>query len=141
MPPIPQNQTSPHPRQGTRAGVADAAGESEDRSQAKHCVSKKRQRPAPSAEATPHQRQSDRSSAEDAEARLRVLVRFKDLKASGVVGNWPTLLRLIDDEGFPAGFLLGKNMRAWALDDIARWLDTRPTARKIVPRRNTNEAA
>jgi hypothetical protein len=30
------------------------------------------------------------------------------------VRNWPTLLRLIDEEGFPPGAMLGRNTRAWA---------------------------
>jgi hypothetical protein len=90
----------------------------------------------------PH-RHDDRGSDEegegDAEApRLKVLVRFKDLKAASVVNNWPALIRLIEDEGFPPGFWLGKNTRAWALADVADWLSKRPIARKIVPPRRTN---
>jgi predicted DNA-binding transcriptional regulator AlpA len=44
-------------------------------------------------------------------------------------------LRLIDEEGFPPGAMLGRNTRAWALDEVEAWLAARPTARKAVPRR------
>src|SRR5262249_35091938 len=60
-------------------------------------------------------------------------VRYHDLVAAGIVRNWPTLLRLIEAEGFPAGVLLGPNTRAWKAADVERWLATRPTARKAVP--------
>jgi hypothetical protein len=35
------------------------------------------------------------------------LPRFGDLKAMGVVSNWPTLLRWIEKENFPPGRRLG----------------------------------
>jgi predicted DNA-binding transcriptional regulator AlpA len=60
-------------------------------------------------------------------------VRFRDLVIAGVVGNWPTLLRLIECEGFPVGIMIGRNTRAWALDDVESWLAARPSARKLVP--------
>jgi predicted DNA-binding transcriptional regulator AlpA len=31
-------------------------------------------------------------------------------------------LRLIDEEGFPPGAMLGRNTRAWALDEVEAWL-------------------
>ena len=91
-----------------------------------------------SGEATsPHQRHGDRGCGDgDSDARrvlLPVYVRFRDLEAAGIVANWTTLLRLIDDEGFPAGVLIGPNSRAWRLDSITEWLEARPTARKPVP--------
>jgi predicted DNA-binding transcriptional regulator AlpA len=68
-------------------------------------------------------------------------VRFADLKQAGLVRNWPTLLRLIDNNGFPPGFLLGRNTRVWVLDDVQAWIAARPIARKIMPpRRNASEA-
>jgi predicted DNA-binding transcriptional regulator AlpA len=76
----------------------------------------------------------DRDS-DDAARRLPIFVRFRDLKAAGIARNWPTLLRLIDDENFPAGILLSPNIRAWRLDEIERWLASRPTERKPVPNR------
>jgi predicted DNA-binding transcriptional regulator AlpA len=86
---------------------------------------------------TIHRRQGDRSSADDYDAapaqRLPIYVRFADLAAAGIVRNWPTLLRLMDEDGFPHGILLGRNTRVWALDEVEAWLATRPTARKTVP--------
>jgi hypothetical protein len=42
------------------------------------------------------------------------------------------LRRLIEDEGFPEGVLLGKNTRAWRLHEVTAWLKSRPTGPKIV---------
>jgi hypothetical protein len=103
--------------------------------------SRPKQKPTtPPAPAALPQRQGDRANTDEAEARLKILLRFADLKHAGYVRNWPTLLRLIDDEGFPPGFLLGRNMRAWVLDDVQAWIATRPTGRKIVTRRSASEA-
>jgi len=57
------------------------------------------------------------------------LLRFADLRARGIVKNWPTLQRWIENEGFPAGRLLGPNTRCWTEVEIAQWIDTRPTDR------------
>jgi predicted DNA-binding transcriptional regulator AlpA len=54
-------------------------------------------------------------------------LRFKDLKARGIVGNWPTLLRWIKDEGFPPGRYLAPNTRAWSEAEIEAWLAARPS--------------
>lgn len=53
------------------------------------------------------------------------LLRFNDLKARGIVGNWPTLLRWIDHQGFPAGVQLGPNSRAWTEESIEAWVASR----------------
>jgi predicted DNA-binding transcriptional regulator AlpA len=53
------------------------------------------------------------------------LLRFRDLQILGIVDNWPTLLRWINEEGFPAGFRLGPNTRAFPDDEVARWLESR----------------
>jgi predicted DNA-binding transcriptional regulator AlpA len=80
-----------------------------------------------------HQREGDRSSGDDdTPSGLTRYVRYRDLVTAGVVRNWPTLLRLIDVEGFPAGIMIGPNSRAWALHEVEAWLDARPSARKIV---------
>lgn len=73
------------------------------------------------------------------DTHLTTFVRFRDLVEANIVRNWPSLLRLIDDEGFPPGIMLGKNSRAWALDDVEQWLATRPTARKTVPTSNNQK--
>jgi hypothetical protein len=57
-------------------------------------------------------------------------LRFADLKARGIVPNWPTLTRWIETQGFPPGRLLGPNIRAWTADEVADWLGTRPTGRQ-----------
>jgi len=86
------------------------------------------QEPATTALSTIPQRQGDRGSDDDA-PRLPVYVRFRDLVAAGIVGNWPTLLRMIAEEEFPPGIELSRNRRAWRLDAVESWLAARPTAR------------
>jgi predicted DNA-binding transcriptional regulator AlpA len=56
------------------------------------------------------------------------LLRFADLKGLGIVSNWPTLLRWIEDEGFPPGRNLGPNTRVWTDDEVAQWITERPLA-------------
>jgi predicted DNA-binding transcriptional regulator AlpA len=56
------------------------------------------------------------------------LLRFRDLKDRGIVGNWPTLRSRIDHDGFPRGRMIGPNMRAWTEDEIKDWLKSRPIA-------------
>ncbi len=55
-----------------------------------------------------------------------LLLRFSDLKAMGVVRNWPTLKRWIESEKFPPGIMLGPNSRVWPKEQIAEWLAGRP---------------
>jgi hypothetical protein len=99
--------------------------------------------PAPSAAAPPptsQQRQGDRGSSEDAAAsRLPHYVRFHDLRAAGIVSNWPQLYNLINDYGFPAGVMLSPNIRAWNVDVVRAWLDGRPTERKKVAAPNRSK--
>jgi hypothetical protein len=57
---------------------------------------------------------------------MTVWLRFSDLKARGIVGNWQTLTRWIEQEGFPAGVMLGPNTRAWSEAEVQAWLDARP---------------
>ena len=40
-------------------------------------------------------------------------VRFRDLKARGIVDSWPQLNNLIKKYGFPRGRMLSPNVRAW----------------------------
>jgi predicted DNA-binding transcriptional regulator AlpA len=53
------------------------------------------------------------------------LIRFSDLEKRGIVHNWVTLLRWIEREGFPPGFRLGPNCRAWFEEEIDAWLESR----------------
>jgi predicted DNA-binding transcriptional regulator AlpA len=110
----------------------------------------------PAESANPHQRQSDRASGDDdseaerlkaerleAERAARrsrlvqsgfpIFCRYDDLVAAGIVANRTTLLRLIDDENFPPGVMIGPNTRAWRFDEVEAWLERRPSARKAVP--------
>ena len=104
----------------------------------------------PAETANPHQRQGDRASGDDDNAaehaaklaarRSRlvqpgfpVYVRYDDLVAAGIIANWTQLLRLIDTQDFPAGVMIGRNTRAWQVDQIKQWLAARPSARKVIP--------
>jgi predicted DNA-binding transcriptional regulator AlpA len=61
-------------------------------------------------------------------------LRFRDLKARGIVNNRPTLRNWIRDRGFPPGQLTGPNTRTWDEDtEINPWLASRPTAPKPAP--------
>jgi predicted DNA-binding transcriptional regulator AlpA len=55
-------------------------------------------------------------------------LRFRDLKARGVISNWMTLKRWIEKEGFPPGVKLGPNSRAWTETEVNEWLAGRPKA-------------
>lgn len=60
--------------------------------------------------------------------------RFADFQEAGITDNWPHLLRLIANEGFPTGVMLSKNIRAWDVAEVRQWLAARPTARKQIVR-------
>ena len=73
-------------------------------------------------------------------------LRFKDLRARGIVNNRPALTRLIEKHGFPPGFLLSENCRVFDEDETQRWLDERAAnaanqAPKRVPGRKATRAA
>jgi predicted DNA-binding transcriptional regulator AlpA len=72
---------------------------------------------------------------DDCARRLPVYVRFRDIKTAGIAKNWPTLTRLIEEEGFPRGVMLSPNIRAWKLAEVEQWLASRPVERKPVPTR------
>jgi predicted DNA-binding transcriptional regulator AlpA len=59
--------------------------------------------------------------------QLTARVRFKDLVAANLVHNWPTLRRLIREQQFPAGKMIGPNMRSWSVVEIEAWVASRPT--------------
>jgi hypothetical protein len=58
---------------------------------------------------------------------LPVFIRFKELKARGIVQSWAELKALIDNCGFPTGRLLGPQTRVWETGEVADWLASRPT--------------
>jgi predicted DNA-binding transcriptional regulator AlpA len=57
---------------------------------------------------------------------LEYLLRFKDLQLRNIAKSWPQLRLMIDRYGFPPGFLLGVNSRAWRVSDVEQWLASRP---------------
>lgn len=61
------------------------------------------------------------------------LIRFADLKARGIVRNWPTLQRWVRDPeiAFPPGRMIAPNTRAWTEIEVERWLASRPAADKV----------
>jgi hypothetical protein len=56
------------------------------------------------------------------------LLRFADLHARGIVRNREQLRNLINDYGFPAGFLLTPNARVYDQTEVEAWLQTRREA-------------
>ncbi len=56
------------------------------------------------------------------------LLRFHDLVSLKIVTNRMTLKRWIDGQGFPPGFMLGPNTRAWPEDAVEAWLNARKEA-------------
>jgi predicted DNA-binding transcriptional regulator AlpA len=72
---------------------------------------------------------------------LNPILRYNDLKRSGVVNNRATLYRWIKYHGFPPGVLIGPNSRAWSEKDVLDWLDSRPsTGQHEVPSKFENTA-
>jgi predicted DNA-binding transcriptional regulator AlpA len=57
-------------------------------------------------------------------------IRFRDLKERQIVNSWPQLGRMIRDEAFPRGKMLGPNTRAWSEQEIADWLASRPEGKQ-----------
>jgi predicted DNA-binding transcriptional regulator AlpA len=57
---------------------------------------------------------------------MTTLLRFRDLKARGIVKNRMTLKRRVKKDGFPPGRMTGPNERSWTDDEIAAWVNSRP---------------
>ena len=66
-------------------------------------------------------------------------LRFADLKAREIVRSWPQLGRLMRDQSFPRGTMLGANTRAWEEQQIADWLASRPNG--VIPKIGDESAA
>jgi hypothetical protein len=101
---------------------------------------------APTVATSHHERHGDRTSGEDAApspvgqflfknlknaapSPVGQWLRFRDLKASGLVSSWAGVIHLVETAGFPCGRLLGPNVRIWEVREIQEWLDARPTER------------
>ena len=65
-------------------------------------------------------------------------LRFKDLKQRNVVRNWTTLMRLMREQGFPAGTRVSAQSRAWEEAEVEAWLESRRIA---APARHTKSAS
>jgi predicted DNA-binding transcriptional regulator AlpA len=65
------------------------------------------------------------------------LLRFADLQARGIARNREQLRVLINDHGFPRGFLLTPNARVYDETAVEAWLDSR---RRPAPREFAVEA-
>ncbi|WP_373503647.1 helix-turn-helix transcriptional regulator [Aestuariivirga sp.] len=68
-------------------------------------------------------------------------LRFKDLKARGIVASWPSLRYKIDHNGFPPGRYIGPNSRAWTVEEVQAWIDALPTENPRHTSRNQKVAA
>ena len=55
------------------------------------------------------------------------LLRFADLKRLGLVANWSSLRRWVDDFDFPPGRKLGAQ-RVWYEAEVMEWIGRQPTA-------------
>jgi hypothetical protein len=60
-------------------------------------------------------------------------LRFADLKQRNIVRNWTTLLRLIEEQGFPAGIRIGAQARGWGEAEVEEWLKSRRIASVAAP--------
>jgi hypothetical protein len=65
---------------------------------------------------------------------LPTQLRFRDLRARGIVRNWVTLRHWINKRGFPPGRKAGPNTRLWDEPEIAAWLESCPTETKPGPK-------
>jgi hypothetical protein len=63
----------------------------------------------------------------------KVVWRFADLRASGVVKNHDMLKQLIKEEGFPPGIWLSANVHAWVASEVMAWVANRPVKRPPPP--------
>jgi predicted DNA-binding transcriptional regulator AlpA len=67
-------------------------------------------------------------------------LRYADLERLGIVNNRATLQNWINKRDFPPGQLTGPNSRTWGEDEVQAWLDSRPTAPKLTPKRHPRKA-
>jgi predicted DNA-binding transcriptional regulator AlpA len=65
---------------------------------------------------------------------MTTLLRFRDLKARGIVTSWPMLKLRVERDNFPPGRMVGPNSRAWSEEEIDAWFKSRPIAGPRPPR-------
>ena len=56
------------------------------------------------------------------------LLRYRDLRARGIVDNRPQLGRLKEKHGFPPGRMLSPNTRVWTEAEVDDWIASLPVA-------------
>ena len=56
------------------------------------------------------------------------LYRYADLVKLNIVNSRAQLAKMIARDGFPSGFILSPQIRAYRASDVERWLASRPTA-------------
>jgi predicted DNA-binding transcriptional regulator AlpA len=61
------------------------------------------------------------------------LWRFADLKAAGIVRNWPQLKRMVEGAGFPRGYYLTPQARVWDVAEVEAYLKARRGAAQRKP--------
>jgi hypothetical protein len=62
-------------------------------------------------------------------------IRYKQLKARGIVNSRSHLKGLQENHGFPLGRLIGDNVRVFDEEtEVEPWLKSRPTAPKPTPK-------
>jgi hypothetical protein len=67
-------------------------------------------------------------------AQLTRFLRFADLKAMGIVPNYPMLKRMIEHHGFPKGRWLSTNVHVWDAAEVEGWVAALPTERPVPPK-------
>ena len=75
---------------------------------------------------------SDAGTTRKAISATLPLMRYEDLRASGIVKTWHTLNKYIDERGFPPGRMIGR-FRTWTVAEVMAWVESQPAA-KIEPR-------
>ena len=54
------------------------------------------------------------------------LLFFEDLRSQRIVQTRTTLKKWIDEQGFPAGRMVGRH-RVWTTAEVMAWIEARPT--------------
>jgi predicted DNA-binding transcriptional regulator AlpA len=56
------------------------------------------------------------------------LMRYEDLRASGIVQTWTSLNKWIDERGFPPGRIIGR-FRTWTTAEVMAWIESQPSTK------------
>jgi hypothetical protein len=76
---------------------------------------------------------------------MDVWLRYRDLKARGIVRSRQALKNRIEHDGFPPGRMTGPNERSWTSTEIDAWREGRPVQgpapRGVAKRHHKRKAA